>query len=534
MKDHYDYIIVGAGAAGCILANRLTASGRHSVLLLEAGHEGRSIWISIPAGFGKLITDPRYNWLFQTEPEAMTRQRKIAVPRGKGLGGSTLINGMIYVRGQPADYDRWASLGADGWGWADVAPQFRKLECYPKGDGSRGHDGPMHVHEVTERYVLSEALLAAAQEAGHALNPDYNGPVQDGFGYYQVLQHRGRRWSVIDGYLKPARARPNLHVLANAQVLKVDLEGGRCVGVTYRRGPHTHRVRAGTEVIMAAGAIQTPQILELSGIGRPDVLRNAGIAVQHAMPGLGENYIDHYCARMDWRVKGALSVNQQRYGWRLALAVAEYFTRRTGILTLGTGLAGGFVKSRPDLPSADVQYFFMNASYANQVARELERPPGMTLAISQMRPESRGSIHIRSANPDEQPAICPNYLASEADQDSLIGGMQVARQIISQPAMARYVDHEKNPGPDVQAREQWLDYVRQVGQTIYHPIGTCRMGTDAAAVVDPRLRMRGLPGLRVADASVMPAMISGNIQGAVMMVAEKASEMILEDAREAG
>ncbi len=530
--ETFDYVIVGGGTAGCILANRLTASGKHTVLMLEAGVAEEGFWIPIPAGFSKLLVDPRFNWRFETTPEPNTLNRRIAVPRGKGLGGSTLINGMIFVRGQPTDYDRWRDLGADGWSWSDVEPYFRRFETYAGGGAGRGHEGPMHITEVAERHPLASAMLAAAHEDGQPLNPDYNGTSQAGFGYYQVTQHKGRRWSVVEGYLNPARSRHNLEVRTQAHVLRVDLDADdrRCTGVTYRQGGRDVSVQARVEVIMAAGTIQTPQILELSGIGDPDILQPAGVAVRHALPGVGAHYIDHFCTRMNWRVHHAQSLNELTRGWRLALAVAQYFTRHTGILTLGTGMVFGFVKSRPDLLAPDVQYFFMHASYANAAERILDHLPGMTLGVAQMRPQSRGTIHIHSADPFTSPSIRPNFLASEEDQDSLIGGMEVARRIMAQPAMAGYVEQELSPGAGTRTREQWLEFARANGQTIYHPIGTCHMGSDPLAVVDPQLRVKGVAGLRVVDASVMPAMISGNTQGAVMMVAEKGADLILQDA----
>jgi len=540
--ETFDYIIVGGGTAGCILANRLTASGKHSVLLLEAGGDGRGFWISVPSGFSKLLVNPRFNWRFSTAPEANTLNRVIAVPRGKGLGGSTLINGMIYVRGTPADYDHWAARGASGWAFTEVEPYFRKLENTQKGGAGRGTDGPMHISEVAVRHPLSEALLAAAVQDGQALNPDYNCGDQDGFGYYQVAQYRGRRWSAADGYLKPAKSRRNLTIRTDAHVLRLQFSDDgarRCTGVVYQqRGRELSAeataevtVQARAEVILAAGAIQSPQVLELSGIGRPDVLQAAGVPIRHALPGVGEHYIDHFCTRMNWRVQGVDTLNQSTRGWRLAWAVAQYAARRTGILTLGTGLVFGFVKSRPDLPAADVQYFFMHASYANAAERKLDRAPGMTLGVAQLRPESVGSIHIQSPDPLSQPRICPNFLASTVDQDSLIGGMQAARRIIAQPAMRGFVAAEISPGLAVQTREQWLQFARENGQTIYHPIGTCRMGGGSDDVVSPELKVHGIDGLRVIDASVMPAMVSGNIQAAVMMVAEKGADLVLRDAK---
>lgn len=531
-NQSFDYVVVGGGTAGSILANRLTANGRYSVLLLEAGGQGKGFWIPIPAGFSKLLTNPKFNWRFSTAPEESTLNRVIAVPRGKGLGGSTLINGMIYVRGQAQDYDHWAELGASGWDFQSVEPYFRKLENYAQGGEGRGTDGPMHICEVSERHTLSTALLDAAQQAGHPLNADYNSGDQEGFGYYQVAQHKGRRWSVVDGYLAPAQQRSGLTVRTDAHVLNLELdEQKRCTGVRYVHNGQTVTVNAKAEVILAAGAVQTPQILELSGIGKPEVLQNIGVPVRHALEGVGENYIDHFCTRMNWRVKGTDSLNELTRGLSLVSAVGQYFTRRTGILTLGTGLAFGFVKSRPELTAPDVQYFFMHASYANAAERKLDKLPGMTLGVAQLRPKSQGSIHAQSSDPYMQPAIKPNFLAVQEDQDSLIGGMQVARNIMVQPAMSRYVEQEMAPGSAVQSHADWLRFARENGQTIYHPIGTCRMGTDDNAVVDPSLKVRGLQGLRIVDASVMPAMVSGNTQAAVMMVAEKGADLILKDAR---
>jgi len=526
--DTYDYIIVGGGTAGCILANRLTASGRHRVLLVEAGGAPRSPWISIPAGFSKLLTNRKYNWLFKTAAEESTRGRVISVPRGKGLGGSTLINGMIYVRGQPRDYDAWHEAGATGWRFEDVEPYFRKLECYPQGGETRGKNGPLHLEKVNERYPIAEAFMQAAVEDGQRLNEDYNARDQEGFGYYQVNQRGGRRWSAYDAYLKPARKRPNLHIVTDAHVLRVDLDGRRCTGITYRCHGRDISVRAHVEVVLAAGAIQTPQILELSGIGQPALLQSLGVKVQHALPGVGENYIDHFATRMNWRVKNTVTLNEMARGWRLALAVSQYLARRTGILTLGTGLVHGFVKTRATLPTPDAQYFFVHASYANAAERILDRAPGMTIGVAQLRPESIGSIHAMSVDPLQGPSIRPNFLSSDVDQQCIIDSMKLARRIVGQPAMAQFVERELSPGPDVMTDADWLAFARENGQTIYHPLGTCRMGEDDHAVVDPRLKLRGLAGLRVVDASVMPKMVSGNIQGAVMMVAEKGADLILE------
>lgn len=528
-RADYDFIIAGGGTAGCILANRLTADGKYRVLLLEAGNDANSMWISIPAGFSKLLTNPVFNWCFQTEPEPNTHDRVISVPRGKGLGGSTLINGMIYVRGQPQDYDGWAAAGAHGWAFKDVEKYFIKLENYEKGGAGRGTQGPMHLEEVKERFPVSDAFLEAAREDGHPLNSDYNSGDQEGVGYYQVLQHRGQRWSAFNGYLKPAVSRSNLQVISGAHVERLIFEGKRCVGLVYRRAGQTIEVRAGRETLLCLGSIQTPQLLELSGVGNPDLLKSYGINVVHSLPAVGENYIDHFATRMNWRVKNTVTLNEMSRGWRLAQQVARYYTRRKGILTLGTGLVHGFIKTSPQLARPDVQYFFVHASYANAAERILDHAPGMTIGVAQLRPQSVGTIHIKSPDPMTPPAIRPNFLSTGVDCESLVRGMQIARRIVEQPALRPYVDNEMSPGKTVDTFDQWLDFARHNGQTIYHPIGTCRMGSDPDAVTDLRLRVNGLSGLRVIDASVMPAMVSGNTQGAVMMIAEKGADMVLED-----
>lgn len=527
----YDYIIVGGGNAGCVLANRLTASGKHKVLLLEAGGEGRGFWIPIPAGFSKLLTNETFNWRFWTTPEEATMNRRIAVPRGKGLGGSTLINGMIYVRGQAQDYDGWAQAGARGWGFADVLPYFKKLEAWDGApDPARNADGPLPLTTVKERPAIAEAFISAAQAAGHPINPDYNAASQDGFGYYQVNQRAGRRVSAADAYLTPARNRPNLHVVTGAFAEKIDLVEGRARRVHARVNGQPKVFEAAGEIILTAGAIQTPQLLELSGIGNPALLQSLGIPVVHEAAGVGENYIDHFCTRMNWRVTQPVTLNEQAQGLPLVKAVAQYFATRTGILTLGTGLVHGFVRTRPGLAGPDVQYFFMHASYANAAERKLDNLPGMTIGVTQLRPESRGTIHIESPDAHVQPAIRPNFLATETDRQTMVDGMKMAREIVGQGPMNAYRGPELSPGSACATDAEWLAFARENGQTIYHTAGTCRMGEDAGAVVDSTLKFKGIPGLRVADASVMPAMVSGNTQAAVFMIAEKAADMILADA----
>ena len=528
----FDYVIVGGGTAACILANRLSASGQARVLMLEAGGKPESPWIKIPAGFTKLLVNPVYNWRFETKPEANVLGRTIAIPRGRGLGGSSLINGMIYVHGQPGDYDQWSALGATGWSAQTVLPYFSKLENYAFAQGSRGHQGPMHIDQVRARFPIASAVLEAARQAGYPENPDYNGAQQDGFGYYQVAQKNGQRWSVYDGYLKPALGRSNLKVETDALVVKLEFDGKRCTGVHYRQGGQLKTVKAAREVILAAGAVQTPQLLEVSGVGDPERLARLGVDVVHANAQVGENYIDHFATRMNWRVKGLDTLNETTRGLSLVKSVLQYALTRRGILTLGTGLVHGFVRSSPEIVTPDVQYFFMHASYANAAVRALDTLPGMTMGVTGLRPTSRGSIHAESADMMAAPAIRPNFLATEQDQQCLVNGMKIARGLMTQPAIARYIDHEMSPGEVVQSDHDWLHFARENGQTIYHPIGTCRMGSDEQAVVDPRLRVNGVSGLRVVDASVFPSMVSGNTQGAVMAVAERACDLILEDERD--
>ena len=528
----FDFIIVGGGTAGCILAETLTRSGRSKVLLVEAGGEARSPWIRVPAGFYKLLVNTRYNWGFWSTEEAATNFRRIAIPRGKGLGGSTLINGMIYVRGQPQDYDLWQERGAAGWNWDGVLPHFKAIEKWtlPDPDGMRGHDGPLPINEVIEKSPIGQAFIAAAEAQGQRFNPDYNGRAQEGVGWYQVNQSKGERVSAARAWLQPARGRANLTVLTDARVTRILLDGAKATGVALSHRGQSVNVAAG-EVIMAAGAVQTPQLLELSGIGDAARLKAMGIAPLHDLPGVGENYLDHFCTRMNWRVSQPITLNELTRWPRLGIEVLKYALKKRGVLTYGTGLNHAFLRSRPDVDRPDVQFFFMHASYANAAERKLDRFPGMTLGVTQLRPKSRGSIHAVSSDLNVQPAIIPNFLDAEEDRRAIIDGMRLAREIIGQKPMDAYRVGELSPGAACQADADWLEFARANGQTIYHAAGTCRMGEDPMAVVDASLRVRGVAGLRVIDASVMPEMVSGNTQAAVMMIAAKGAEMVLNPGR---
>jgi choline dehydrogenase len=530
MADSFDYIIIGAGSAGSVLANRLT-TGPATVALLEAGPPDRNPFIHIPAGFIKTLVNPRVNWLYDTEPAEGTAGRRIATPRGKTLGGSSSINGHIYNRGQRLDFDTWAQMGNRGWGYTDVLPYFQRSE-YRIGDGDdayRGREGELVVTDIEKPDPICDAFIDGVANMGIPRARDYNGAVQEGVGYFQRTIHKGRRMSAARAFLNPARGRTNLDIRTGVHVTRILFEGRRAVGVEYRRGGQIHELRANREVLLAAGAIASPQLLQVSGIGDPAHLNGIGVPVLHALTGVGENLSDHYGVRLAARVRNARTLNERTRGLALAGEVAKYLLFRKGVLAQSPGVTLALCKSRPALEQPDLQVIFAPASYKEDAAYKLDDFPGMTIGSWPMRPESRGHVRARSADTGDKPEIQPNYLAAEADQRLIVESTKLARRMIRTPELAHWFERENTPGDAVQSDDELLAYAREHGTTIFHLMGSCKMGPahDSQAVVSDTLHVHGIEGLRVIDASVIPTSHSANTNAATIMIAEKASDMIL-------
>ena len=534
MAEQYDYVIVGAGTAGCVLANRLTACGKYTVCLLEAGPSDWNPMIHIPAGFMKTIANPSVNWLYQSEPCPGTNGRTIPMPRGKVLGGSSSINGLIFSRGQKMDFDVWAQKGNRGWSYDDVLPYFCRYESHENSEDNnfRGQSGEMTITDLKWRDPLCEAFIRGAESIGIPRNPDYNGAYQEGTSYVQRTSTGKLRMSAARAFLKPARKRRNLRVITNAHATKILLDGKRATGVAYKRGGVSGRsdeVHASREVIISGGTINSPQLLQLSGIGPTNLLNNLGVEVLHNLPGVGENLRDHYGARLTARAKNVDTINELAHGPKLVGEIVKYFLGRRSILELGPTLVYCFWHSDEMIRNADLQISFTPASYDEGKQAKLDREPGFSLAAWQQRPESLGYVRARNKNPFEKPQIQPNYLSHEEDRRVLLAGIKISRRLMNTEALAPYFDYEGYPGAHVQKDDELLDVARQRSTTLYHLMGTCRMATktDPTAVVDDQLCIHGLQNIRVIDASIMPSMPSANLNAAVMMIAEKGADMIL-------
>jgi choline dehydrogenase len=531
----FDYIVTGAGSAGCVVAARLSENGRYRVLLLEAGDRDRNPWIHVPMGYSRLLADPSVNWMYESEPEPRLDGRTIYQPAGKVLGGTSSINGMVYMRGSPVDYDEWQQRGCTGWDWGNVLPYFKKAEDQERGaDAFHGVGGPLRVSDPLVRWELADRWVAAAVEAGLPANNDFNGARQEGAGHFQSTTNQGRRWSTAAAYLRPTRRRWNLTIWTNAHATRILVENNRAVGVSFITDGILQTVRVRGEVIVCNGVFNSPQLLQLSGLGPAELLQDIGIPVIRDIPAVGADLRDHFNVRLAFRCTKRITLNHVANSFvRRALAGARYALFRSGSLANNGVCAGAFARSDDRLDRPDIQFYFINWSIAarNGARARAHNFPGFSVDVVHLRPEARGSVRIKSADPLVPPAIRFNFLRSREDVRALTAGMRLARKIAKQPALAGYLSEEILPGPRVNTDEEFEAAIRAHGISTLHAVGTCRMGADGAAVLDPRLRVRGVERLRVVDASIMPSVPAGNTNAPTIMIGEKASDMLLEDAR---
>jgi choline dehydrogenase len=536
--SEYDYIVIGAGSAGCVLANRLSADADKRVLLLEAGGRDRNPWIHVPVGYFKTLHNPNTDWCYKTEPDPGLNGRSIDWPRGKTLGGSSSINGLVYIRGHRQDYDHWRRLGNAGWSFEDVLPYFKRAENQERGgDDYHGTDGPLSVSDMRFESDICDAFIAAAEEIDIPRNNDFNGPEQEGVGYFQLTTRKGWRCSTAVAYLNPIRHRRNLDILTHAFAKRIqfaDGETGAAAGIAYTVDHETRHasLKPGGEIVLSGGTIGSPQILQVSGIGPGKLLSDLGIPVKKDMPGVGSNLQDHLQVRMVYKVNVPTLNDKINNFFRRMLIGMEYVIQRTGPMATGASQVCIFAKTKPELEAPDIQYHFQPLS-ADKPGIEMHPFSGITASVCQLRPQSAGRIEITSPNAADYPAIHPNYLSVAVDQETAVAAMHITRKLAATDALAPFIVEEMTPGPNVQTEEELLDSARNISQTIYHPVGTCKMGSDPKSVVDSRLRVNGVKGLRIVDASIMPTITSGNTNAPVIMIAEKAADMIREDASSA-